>query len=138
MRLRTRPAPSYVQLTLFVNGGSTRLYELVAEKGVAHGLSDDPSQPITGPREFRPFHTLFRDAFPNMMIVLEDAIAEGDKVAARCSIRAKHEGDFLGREATQSPVEFTGMVIVRIANGKIVEAWNNFDFMRLHKQVGLI
>ena len=119
-------------------GRADAIEEMFAEKGVAHGLSDDPSQPITGPREFRPFHTLFRDAFPNMMIVLEDAIAEGDKVAARCSIRAKHEGDFLGREATQSPVEFTGMVIVRIANGKIVEAWNNFDFMRLHKQVGLI
>jgi predicted ester cyclase len=30
------------------------------------------------------------------------------------------------------------MTIVRIANGKIVEAWNNFDFMALHKQVGNI
>ena len=119
-------------------GRADAIEEMFAENGVAHGLSDDPSQPITGPREFRPFHTLFRDAFPNMMIVVEDAVAEGDKVAARCSIRAKHEGDFMGREATQSPVEFTGMVIVRIENGKIVEAWNNFDFMRLHKQVGLI
>jgi predicted ester cyclase len=53
-------------------------------------------------------------------------------------VRAKHEGDFMGREATQSPVEFTGITIVRVANGKIAEAWNNFDFMRLHKQVGLI
>jgi predicted ester cyclase len=73
-----------------------------------------------------------------MMIVVEDMVAEGDKVAARCSVRAKHEGDFLGKAASQSPVEFTGMTIVRIANGKIVEAWNNFDFMTLHKQVGLL
>ena len=112
--------------------------EMFAENGIAHGLADDPSQPIKGPREFRPFHTLFRDAFPNMMIVVEDTIAEGDKVAARCSVRAKHEGEFMGRAASQSPVEFTGITIVRIDNGKIVEAWNNFDFMRLHKQVGLI
>ena len=73
-----------------------------------------------------------------MMIVVEDLIAEADKVVARCSVRAKHEGDFLGRAATQSPVEFTGIAIVRIDNGKIVEAWNNFDFMTLHKQVGLL
>jgi len=53
-------------------------------------------------------------------------------------VRARHEGDFMGREATQSPVDFTGMTIVRIKNGKIVEAWNNFDFMTLHRQVGLI
>ena len=120
------------------NGRADAIEEMFAENGIAHGLSDDPSQPITGPRQFKPFHTLFRDAFPNMEIVVEDMIAEGDKVAARCSVRAKHEGDFLGKEATQSPVEFTGMTIVRIANGKIVEAWNNFDFMTLHKQVGLI
>jgi len=120
------------------DGRADAIEEMFDENGIAHGLSDDPSQPITGPRQFKPFHTLFRDAFPNMEIVVEDMIAEGDKVAARCSVRAKHEGDFLGKEATQSPVEFTGMTIVRIANGKIVEAWNNFDFMTLHKQVGLI
>jgi steroid delta-isomerase-like uncharacterized protein len=120
------------------SGRADAIDEMFAENGIAHGLSDDPSQPITGPQEFRPFHTLFRDAFPNMMIVVEDMVAEGDKVAARCSVRAKHEGDFMGREATQAPVEFTGMTIVRVANGKIAEAWNNFDFMRLHKQVGLI
>jgi predicted ester cyclase len=44
----------------------------------------------------------------------------------------------MGRTATQSPVEITGMVIVRIENGKIVEAWNNFDFMTLYTQVGLV
>jgi predicted ester cyclase len=73
-----------------------------------------------------------------MEIVIEDMVAEGDKVAARCSVRAKHEGDFMGRAATQAPVDFNGMTIVRIDNGKIVEAWNNFDFMTLHKQVGLL
>jgi predicted ester cyclase len=40
------------------------------------------------------------------------------------------------RAATQSPVEFTGITIVRIDNGKIVDAWNNFDFMTMYKQIG--
>jgi steroid delta-isomerase-like uncharacterized protein len=119
-------------------GRADAIEEMFAEDGIAHGLSDDPTNPIRGPRDFRPFHTLFREAFPNMIIVIEDMVAEGDKVAARCSVRAKHEGEFLGRIATQSPVEFTGIAIVRIDNGKIVEAWNNFDFMTLHKQVGLL
>ena len=120
------------------NGRADAIEEMFDEYGIAHGLSDDPSNPIRGPRNFRPFHTTFREAFPNMVIVIEDMIAEGDKVAARCSVRGRHEGDFLGRAATQSPIEFTGIAIVRIANGKIVEAWNNFDFMTLHKQVGLL
>lgn len=119
-------------------GRADAIEEMFDEYGIAHGLSDDPSNPIKGPRNFRPFHTTFRDAFPNMVIVVEDMIAEGDKVAARCSVHGRHEGDFLGRAATQSPIEFTGITIVRIDNGKIVEAWNNFDFMALHTQVGLI
>jgi steroid delta-isomerase-like uncharacterized protein len=117
-------------------GRSEAIEELFDENGIAHGLSDDPANPIKGPRDFRPFHTVFRDAFPGMMVDIEDMIAEGDRVAARCSVRGKHEGEFLGRAATQAPVEFTGITIVRIENGKIVEAWNNFDFMKLYKQVG--
>ena len=120
------------------NGRVDAIDEMFDANGIAHGLSDDPSNPIKGPNNFKPFHTLFREAFPNMMIVIEDMVAEGDKVAARCSVRAKHEGEFLGRVATGSPVEFSGITIVRIDKGKIVEAWNNFDFMRLHRQVGLV
>ena len=119
-------------------GRAEAIEEMFDENGIAHGLSDDPSNPIKGPRDYRPFYEVFRHAFPNIIIVIEDMVAEGDKVAARCSVRGKHEGDFRGRSATQSPVEITGMTIVRIDNGKIVEAWNNFDFMALHKQVGLL
>ena len=119
-------------------GRAEAIDEMFDANGIAHGLSDDPANPIRGPRDFRPFHTVFRDAFPNMEIVVEDTVAEGDKVAARCSVRAKHEGEFLGRAATASAVDFTGITIVRIQDGKIVEAWNNFDFMTLHRQVGLL
>lgn len=118
------------------DGRADGIEEMFDENGIAHGLSDDPSKPIRGPKDYRPFYDVFRQAFPNLRIVVEDMIAEGDKVAARCSVRGKHEGDFMGTAATQSPVEFTGITIVRISNGKIVEAWNNFDFMSLHKQVG--
>jgi len=118
------------------NGRAEAIDEMFAENGIAHGLSDDPSSPITGPSGYRPFYATFRRAFPNIMVVIDDMIAEGDKVAARCSVRAKHEGEFMGRAATQAPVQFTGITIVRIDKGKIVEAWNNFDFMTMYKQVG--
>lgn len=119
-------------------GRADAIEEMFDENGIAHGLSDDPLNPIRGPRDFKPFHTLFREAFPNIVIVVEDMIAEGDKVAARCSVHGKHEGDFMGRAATQSPVQFTGIVIARIDNGKIAEAWNNFDFMKMYNQIGYV
>ena len=119
------------------NGRADAIEEMFDENGIAHGLSDDPSNPIKGPRGYRPFYTTFREAVPNLKVIVEDTVAEGDKVAARCSVRGKHEGEFMGRAATQAPVEFTGITIVRIENGKIVEAWNNFDFMTMYKQCGI-
>ena len=93
---------------------------------------------MRGPQGFLPFHAQFREAFPNIEVIVEDQIAEGDKVATRCSMRGKHSGDSLGFAATQMPVDFTGVTITRIRNGQIVETWNNFDFMKMYKQLGAI
>ena len=119
-------------------GRAEAIPEMFAEDGIAHGLSDDPVSPLKGPGGFLPFHGQFRGAFPNIEVVVEDQIAEGDLVATRCSVRGKHAGDHLGFAATNSPVAFSGMTITRIKKGKIVEAWNNFDFMTMYRQLGAI
>jgi steroid delta-isomerase-like uncharacterized protein len=112
--------------------------EMLAADGIAHGLSDDENQPLKGPAGFKPFHDVFRGAFPDIEVVVEDMIAEGDKVVARCSVRGNHTGDHLGIAASNSPVLFTGIAIVRIEDGMIVEAWNNFDFLKMNRQIGAI
>jgi steroid delta-isomerase-like uncharacterized protein len=119
-------------------GRAEAIEEMFAADGKAHGLSGDPEVPVVGPPAFREFHATFRGAFPDMIVNVDDMVAEGDKVAARCSVRGKHTGDNLGVAATNTPVDFTGITIVRIADGKIVEAWNNFDFMQMNKQLGIL
>jgi steroid delta-isomerase-like uncharacterized protein len=119
-------------------GRADVIAEIFAADGIAHGLTDDAANPLRGPAGFLPFHAQFRAAFPDIEVVVEDQIAEGDMVATRCSVRGKHGGDSLGFAATQAPVDFTGVTITRIKDGKIVEAWNNFDFMRIYKQLGAI
>ena len=119
-------------------GRAEAIDEMFAEDGVAHGLADASGQPLRGPGGFRPFHRSFRDAFPDIEVVVEDVIAEGDKLAARCSVRGRHQGDTLGFRATERPVEFTGITFLRVRDGKIVEAWNNFDFMAMFQQLGAL
>jgi steroid delta-isomerase-like uncharacterized protein len=119
-------------------GRADAIPEMFAADGIAHGLSDDPEKPLRGPAGFLPFHSQFREAFPDIEVVVEDQVAEGDMVATRCTVRGKHQGDSLGFKATNSPVEFTGMTITRIRDGKIVEAWNNFDFMKMYRQLGAL
>ena len=94
--------------------------------------------PLRGASGFLPFHTQFREAFPNIEVVVEDVIAEGDKVVARCSVRGKHEGDSLAMKATGAMVDFEGIGIARVKDGMFVESWNSFDFARMYRQLGAI
>ena len=118
-------------------GRGDAIAEMLADDAVVNGLSEDAAQPLRGPAGFLPFHAQFREAFPNIEVVVEDAIAEDDKVAVRFSVRGKHQGDSLGFKATGATTEFDGIAIVRIKDGLIiVEAWNNVDFMKMYKQLG--
>jgi steroid delta-isomerase-like uncharacterized protein len=119
-------------------GRAEAIDEMFAADGVANGLADEKGEPLRGPEGFKVFFNKFRDAFPDIEVIVEDTIAEGDKVAARCVVRGRHQGDSLGFAATQQPMEITGIAIVRIRDGQIVEAWNNFDFMSMFQQLGAI
>ena len=117
-------------------GRADAVAEMMAEDCVNHGLSEDSAEPLVGASGFLPFHTQFREAFPHIEVVVEDVIAEDDRVAARCSVRGRHEGDSLGFKATGKTTDFDGIVIARVLDGMFVESWNNFDFMKMYKQLG--
>ena len=118
-------------------GRAEAIAEMMSEDCVCHGLSED-SQPLHGAAGFLPFHAQFREAFPEIKVVVEDVIAEGDKLSARCSVSGRHTGDSLGFKATNLSVDFDGIGMARIRDGKFVEVWNNFDFMKMYKQLGAI
>jgi predicted ester cyclase len=44
----------------------------------------------------------------------------------------------LGGDATGRPVDFYGMVIARVRDGKMVEGWNVFDFLTMYQQIGWV
>jgi len=73
---------------------------------------------------------------PDFHTQIDDLIAEGDKVAARVTMTGTHTGDFYGIPATGRSVNFTGMYIARIKNGKIVEHWGEEDALTLMRQLG--
>ena len=78
----------------------------------------------------------FRQAFPDLRIDVDDCLTDGDRVAFRCRVRGTHSGGGLGCDATGRRVEFMGMGIVRVRDGKIAEAWNTFDFQAMNEQIG--
>jgi steroid delta-isomerase-like uncharacterized protein len=77
-------------------------------------------------------------AFPDSRFPVDDVIAEGDKVAVRHRLQGTHQAELQGIPATGKKVEVGGIVIFRIENGKIAEAWLNADLMGMMQQLGVV
>jgi steroid delta-isomerase-like uncharacterized protein len=78
----------------------------------------------------------FRSAFPDARFNIEDMIAEDDRVAARLTMRGTQLGPLNGIPATGRSVVVSGMSIERIAQGRIVEGWNENDALGMLTQLG--
>jgi steroid delta-isomerase-like uncharacterized protein len=79
-----------------------------------------------------------RAAFPDTVHIIEDQIAEGDKVVTRLRARGTFVNDILGIPANGTVVEITGIMIHRLEDGKLVEHWANPDMLSLLQQMGAI
>lgn len=119
------------------NGGNLDVIdELFSEDYVGH---DAPNpEPVRGPEGMKNFLRMYHGAFSNARIVLDDVLVDGDKVVTRWTGTGTHDGDLMGIPPTGKPVRFTGIRIFRLAGGKIVEGWANWDTFGLMKQLGQI
>jgi steroid delta-isomerase-like uncharacterized protein len=110
--------------------------EMASPDVVGHGQVQHDTD--IGMEEFKPFVVALRGAFPDMKVVIDQTIEQGDKVAARWTSTMTHKGKFLGFPATGKKATITGTSIQRISNGKIVEGWDNWDQLGLLVQIGVV
>lgn len=81
---------------------------------------------------------MYRSAFPDLQMTIEDLIAEGDKVVWRFNSNGTHKAPFMGIPATGKTAFVTGIIIFRLENSRIVEGWLNLDTLGLLQQLGVI
>lgn len=81
---------------------------------------------------------MYTAAFPDMGIVVDDVVAEGDRVAIRWTLTGTHNGELMGIPPSGKKVTCPAITIQRIADGKIVEGWTNFDALGMLQQIGAI
>jgi steroid delta-isomerase-like uncharacterized protein len=110
------------------------IYDLLDEHISGWG-QDEPGVEIRKPADFVALYNRSHGAFPDMKIAIEDAFGAEDRVVLRWSAAMTHTGNYLGMPATNKKVRITGITIARIANGKIVEGWDNWDQLALMQQV---
>ncbi len=117
-------------------GDLEALHELMHEDFVDHGetLFGSPQGRNTLEMGIGYMHNLFED----FNVYLEDMIADGDIVGVRGTMRCKNTGSWLGSEPRGNNLEWKGLAIFRIEDGKIKERWFNSDSMNVVIQMGVV
>ena len=103
-----------------------------------HGLGGPGAPPIRGAAEFKKTFHMFREALGDLEISVEKTVTQGDECAAYCRVKGRHVGHALGGPPTNQPVDFGGLVIALVRDGRIVEGWNCFDFLGMYQQIGWV
>ena len=121
---------------LISSGNLTVLDEVFDEEVVSY----DPSEPepIRGRDAYRAGVEEVLAAFSSRHLRIDDQISEGDRVVTRWTFTGRQDGELLGIPATGVDVEFKGIDIHRIRNGRIVEEWSSWDALGLMRQLGAV
>lgn len=115
-------------------GNLADLDEVCASEYVLH----DSSTSVQGLEAMKQFVSMYLAAFPDGHFTIEDQIAEGDKIVTCWTFRGTHKGELQGIPPTGKQVIVTGISMDRVADGKAVEAWSNFDALGMLKQLGVL
>ena len=117
------------------NQGNTSLFDqLLATTYVGY----DMSRPVQGPAGFKQFYATYRTAFPDTRLTIEDQIAEGDKVVTRWTGTGTNQGPLMGIPPSGKRAMITGIIFTRVAGGKVVEEWFNYDLLGMLQQIGAV
>jgi predicted ester cyclase len=107
--------------------------EVIAAGYISHNAVPDPKIGIEGIKEMV---TNLKNGLPDIEFNIGDQIAERNKVVTRYTIGGTHQGELFGIPATGKQVKWTVTATMTVANGKIQEAWLNWDQWGLMEQLG--
>jgi predicted ester cyclase len=107
---------------LLNTGDLNGLNQVFASDHVRH--DPNPLLEDAGIEEYRQASARLRTAFPDARWVLEEILADGDRVIGRWSFRGTHNGPLLNISPTGKDVKYPILAIYRIEDGRIAEDWH--------------
>lgn len=123
-------------LDVFEQGNIEHLDELLALDYINHNPAT-PDLP-TGPEGVKAVVSMFRSAMPDLRVVVEEMIAEGDKVATRYTLEGTHEGELFGVPATGRQLSIRSITVEQVSDGRIQGHWRVTDELGMMQQLGVI
>jgi steroid delta-isomerase-like uncharacterized protein len=121
---------------MFSSGDFSIADEIYSEDYVAH----DPAkpEPIRGIEGAKGEAAGYRAAFPDLTLTIEHQVAEGEYVVTRWTARGTHEGELEGIAPTGIKATTSGISMVRVVDGKIVEDFTEWNALGLMAQLGAV
>jgi steroid delta-isomerase-like uncharacterized protein len=125
---------AYVE-TIFNQQQVDRASELVAPDYRDHAALPGQAPGLEGTKQK---WAMYLAGIPDLRVTIQELVAEGDKVAVRRSYEGTHRGELLGIPATGKPIQIDGISILRLADGKTAEHWEQLDRLALMQQLGVL
>jgi steroid delta-isomerase-like uncharacterized protein len=138
MALELHKALARAAIGLWSTGDTSPAGEIFAAGYVMHQHHDRDGSGDLGLEALLAFLGAFRQAFPDLEDRIELQLAEGDLVCTRFTSAGTQRGPLPGIPATGRRARWTGTVIDRIQDGRIIESWGNWDMMGMLQQLGVL
>ena len=122
-------------IDLFVKGDVKVIDEFVKPNFIEHSAA--PGMP-TGVEGLRAIANMIRGGFPDFNIIVEDQVAEGDRVVLRFTEEGTQKGKVFGIPPSGNRARWSAIHIIRVEDGKMAEHWDTIDLLGMMRQLGAI
>ena len=119
-----------------LNRGDVSVAEKVFAADCVIHINGSP-EPNLGVAGFKQMIAGLLAAFPDLRLSIEDQIVAGDKVATRWVAEGTNSAPFGNVPATGRRVRVDGLILDRVADGRVVERWELWDQAGMMQQLGL-
>jgi steroid delta-isomerase-like uncharacterized protein len=121
------------------SGDLQRIFTLIDQTFQPDAIFHTPAPAgESGPEAMKQVWTVLLQAFPDIHVTVNDAIAHDDKVVLRNTVTGTHQGDYRGLPATGKSVTYNEIFIARFTDGKLAEVWGVVDVYTQLRQLGVI
>jgi steroid delta-isomerase-like uncharacterized protein len=119
------------------NGGRLEVIDEIVADGYVRHESTLPGV-VRGRDELKATVNLYRDAFPDLNVVIEDMVSSEGVVTTRWRASGTHRGELMGLSPTGRRSEVTGLNLARIRDGRIHEEWQEWNEASMLRQLGVL
>lgn len=118
-----------------INKGNFLVFDELVHPDYIFG---SPGEELYGLDGLKGFISMFRTAFPDLKIQIDDLATEKNKTVTCFTLTGTHRGNLMGIPATGKHVNVHGMILSRFKAGKIIEEWEILDQLTMFQQLGVI